>query len=151
MKDPDENIRFVARHYRPGAFNHKEAFRSIAGASRPWWRTRRVAAAAIAIVAISASAALIYTSTISQPVERPQTEVQSSEPVCATAVSHVIDFDNAALPTVVAEIEREYGVKVAGMPQNAADMRLSLHFQGNAKALLEAINEILGTKLTLSE
>lgn len=44
-------------------------------------------------------------------------------------------------------IKEVYGVEVSGLPENPEKYVLSLHYEGNVNALLESINEILGTNL----
>ena len=66
-------------------------------------------------------------------------------------VVRAIDFDDTPLPVVVARIREVYGVDVAGMPADAAKYRLTLHYEGNVADLVESINEILGTQMTVEE
>ncbi len=63
----------------------------------------------------------------------------------------VIDFENTPLPLVVAGIEEAYGVEVGNLPDNSDELRLSLHYEGHAVDLVETINSILGTQLTVEQ
>lgn len=111
----------------------------------------RVAAAAVAIVAVTAVASLIIRNEYLQPEAPVETVVVASpreEPLNAVKS---IDFDNATLLTVVKEIESVYGVKVEGMPDDSARYRLTLHYEGNVRDLIDTINDILSTKLTVKE
>lgn len=62
-----------------------------------------------------------------------------------------IDFENTPLPTVISEIREVYGVELTGIPDNAVDYRLSLHYEGSAEDLIATINEILDTKMAVKE
>ncbi len=112
------------------------------------WRRFRVAAAVAAIIVVSATAAVVYRQyhvaddvrdTVTAPVVSPLEEVR------------VIDFDNASLEDVVNKIEATYGVEVSNLPADGEQYALSLHYQGNPAELIEVINEILGTEMTVSE
>ena len=50
---------------------------------------------------------------------------------------------------VVEKINETYNVKVTGLPESPEEYRLSLHYEGTASDLVETINEILGTELTV--
>lgn len=63
----------------------------------------------------------------------------------------VIDFEEAKLPEVVERIEAVYNVKIGNLPANADDFTLSLHYEGNPVDLVQTINEILETNLTVDE
>ena len=63
----------------------------------------------------------------------------------------VVDFENAPLPVVVERIREVYGVEVSGLPQDADDYVLSLHYEGTPVDLVDTINDILGTEMTVEE
>ena len=60
-----------------------------------------------------------------------------------------IDFEYAALPEVVKQIEKVYGVEIINMPEDADSYHLTLHYEGDASDLINTINEILGTNLKI--
>lgn len=68
-----------------------------------------------------------------------------------TQVVRAIDFDNASLTDVIAKINEVYGISVTNLPANADSYRLSLHYEGNVVELVETINDILDTELTIKE
>lgn len=105
----------------------------------------RVAAAIASVVVLSAVGAIVY-----HRYSLPEAPATVQPEISAERV-RVIDFEDAPLPTVVAKISEVYGVEVTGMPDNADDYRLSLHYEGNAGALVETINEILGTNMAVME
>lgn len=143
------DIDFIARHYRRGLFSTKEAWRRM-GIS-PWrsWRRFRAAAAIGAAVILSATAAVVFTQYRTAD-ESPLTE-QSTIPTSPLAVVKVIDFEDAPLPEVVKKIENLYGVKVEGLPANPEAHVLTLRYEGTPADLIAAINDILGTHMTVTE
>ena len=52
---------------------------------------------------------------------------------------------------MVDKIEEVYGVEVTGLPENAEEYRLSLHYEGNPVELVETINDILDIKMAIKE
>ena len=146
----NKDIDFVARRYRKGKFSVQAGWRRLGiGASVRTFRYR-VAAAVAATVILSATAAIGYRETHSVDSVKPD------QPVPVQAVSplaqvKVIDFENAPLPEVVKKIESTYSVKVKKLPESPQDYKLSLHYEGTPKDLIQVINEILGTKMTVAE
>jgi hypothetical protein len=61
----------------------------------------------------------------------------------------VIEFTDAPLTDVVARIEAEYGVKVENV--SAETYKLTLRYEGNAADLIDTINELLNTNLTIAD
>ena len=61
----------------------------------------------------------------------------------------VVDFENAPLPVVVERIREVYGVEVDGLPENADDYVLSLHYEGTPVDLVDTINDLLSTEMTV--
>lgn len=143
MKDFDDNISFVARHFRHGAFDTRKALTAVTG-RRLWWTPLR-AVASVAIVAVLAvTATVAFHDDIFPASSGPATE-QTSTPKAMQV--KVLDFDGATLPQVADKIRETYGAELEGMPENADSLRLTLRYEGNARDLVEAINETLGTKL----
>lgn len=145
MKE-NEEFGFVARHYVKGRFSAEKAWRRLDMVkSRNWLRIS--AAAAGVLIMLSASAYLAYdTYFAGADVQDVETEQQPS----AQAI-RVIDFEDATLTQVVERIEAVYGVTVTNVPENAQDYKLSLRYEGNVYDLLETINDILSTDLTVIE
>ncbi len=73
------------------------------------------------------------------------------ETVSQLAEVKVIDFENAPLPDVIKRIESVYGVKVEDVPASPEGYVLSLHYEGTPTDLISVINDILETKMTVTE
>lgn len=144
----EKEISYVAKRYRKGKFATDKGWRRLGIVpSHRWWRMR-VVAAIVSVIALSVVAAIFYHEY--SLYEAPVVEQQVADIPSATAV-RVIDFENTPLPTVISEIRDVYGVDLTGIPDNAADYRLSLHYEGSAADLVETINEILDTKMAVKE
>ena len=144
----NKNINFVARYYRRGSFSVNSAWHSLGIARTSWWWRDRAVAAATGLVILSATAAVLYKNynyeTKPQPVA-PEIVLNTMAEV------KIIDFEKTPLPLVVEQIETVYSVRVDGLPENADAYVLSLHYEGTPAELIDIINGILGTKLTVRE
>ncbi|MDE7081882.1 MAG: DUF4974 domain-containing protein [Muribaculaceae bacterium] len=145
----NKDIDFIARRYRKGRFDADTGWSGLGLTPPPSrWKRYRVAAAVAATVVLSATAALIYHTY--RAVEMPHHTVQT--PAINSLVEvKVIDFENASLAEVVKRIEEVYNVKVGNLPENDKDYRLSLHFEGTPTDLIDLINDILDTQMTVTE
>lgn len=144
----EKDIRFVASRYRQGAFSTEKAWRRLGFETQSWWTKSKIAAAVACLVFLSVSAALV----VQRHYEgnAPATKAvnaEESEPSMDTV--SVLDFDNAPLTEIVAEIQRVYGVEVSNLPEDASTYNLTIHYEGNACELVERINELLGTNLEI--
>lgn len=148
MKEEKE-IDFIASRYRSGRFSVNEAW-ARTGLARPsLWRRMRVAAAVAALLVLTATAAVFYRNyTLDSTPEPAQIEAPATSPAYTV---RVLDFEDAPLSAVVREIEELYGVKLENLPANPDVYRLSLHYEGDAIDLVDTINGILGTEITLVE
>ena len=131
-------------------FKVEPALRRIKGTKAVWWTRARIAAACTIAAILTATAAVLvhngYFSVSNQAIQdTEQTSVQ------ATHVVRVIDFEEAPLTDVVAKIREIYGVEVIGLPDDPDQYILSLHYEGSALDLVEAINDILDTDMTVIE
>ncbi len=148
--EENKDIRYIAKHYRKGLFATDSALRRIKGVDRPWWTPAKIAAASVVVVVMGATATvLIRNSHINETptsIEQVQPSVIPSE-----AVVRVIDFEETPLTVVVSEIRNIYGVEVTNLPANAAEYKLSLHYEGSAADLVETINTILDTDMEIKE
>lgn len=135
----EESLRFVAEHYKPGAFRRTRLMFSW-----PWWRTGW--AAAVAAVVLGASAAVI-TLTVKdrQPEPQPVPAPVTIEAPSPDRIS-VIEFKDAPLATVVDEVESVYGVKIANVPADPS-LRLTLRYEGTAEDFIATVNDMLGTEM----
>ncbi|MDE5572574.1 MAG: DUF4974 domain-containing protein [Muribaculaceae bacterium] len=139
---------FVARFYKKGSFNKDVAWSRLGITTVSWWSRFRVAAAVAVLLVVSASAALIY-----HQYQLNVAKKQAVESVVLTPLTEVkvIDFENASLNEIVREIESVYNVKVENLPDTTRDYNLSLHYEGTPIDLIETINDILGTQMTVVE
>ncbi len=141
----EKDVTYIARRYRKGRFSADRGWKRLGIGLPVRWRRLRVAAAVASAVVLSAVGAIVYhLYDLQDTPATVQPEIHAEE-------VKVIDFEDAALTTVVAKISEVYGVKVTGVPDNADDYRLSLHYEGNVDALIETINEILGTKMAVKK
>ncbi|MDO4319451.1 MAG: DUF4974 domain-containing protein [Bacteroidales bacterium] len=144
----NEEIDFISVHYRKGRFAVDQGWKRLGVPSVSLWKRYRVAAAIAAAVVISATAAVVYHEyhTGEVPQQTVRTATQG-----AMAEVKVIDFENASLSDVVRKIETIYNVKVENLPEEGNDYVLSLHYEGTPADLIDVINDILGTQMTVSE
>lgn len=115
---------------------------------RPWWRQRWVAAASVgAMLALGATAGFLFThhSAPEAVVAAAPAPVAAEQPVGL----HVLDFKEAALPAVVAEIAKVYGVEVIGLPAKPETYLVTIHYEGDVEGLVAALNETLDIHLKL--
>ena len=147
----EDRLIFIARHYRKGLFAVEPALRKVKNLKKRFWNFPKIAVACAILVVIGATAAIIVNNSYhSSPVEESAVPV-STETVKPALISRVIDFDDVPLPVVVERINLVYGVEVTDLPDNAGDLYLSLHYEGNALELIDTINEILDTRMRIKE
>lgn len=145
----ENDIKFVASRYRKGRFAVNKAWERLGIVHTSFWSRARIAAAVAGFVIISATAAIVYHQyTTSEAVRVENSAIQPTSPAY---VVKVIDFENSPLPQVIERIREVYGVDVENLPENAAEYNLSLHYEGNAVDLVNTINEILDTEMTVKE
>ena len=143
-----EEISYIAKRYRKGRFSADKGWKRLGIAPSFRVRRMRIAAAIASFAILTATAAVIYRH-VSIPASN--IEIQQSIPADPKEVVKVIDFENTPLPVVVDKIEEVYGVEVTGLPENAEEYRLSLHYEGNPFELVETINDILDIKMAIKE
>ena len=146
----DKDLRFIARHYRKGMFKVQPALRRIKGTKAVWWTRARIAAACTIAAILTATAAIFVHNGYFSSDHQTIRDIEQPA-VKATHVVRVIDFEEAPLTDVVAKIREVYGVEVTGLPDNPDRYRLSLHYEGSALDLVETINDILDTDMTVIE
>ena len=149
--DPDKQIKYIAKHYRRGLFSVNAGWKHLGIATSLRIRRLRAVAAAAGVVILTATAAVIY----SHVSLKPEVEEVRPRPVNAPPAKapenevKIIDFDNTPLPVVTRRIQEVYGVEVINLPENADDYVISLHYEGNAVDLVQTINEILDTRMSV--
>ena len=143
-----KDIDFVARHYRKGLFSVQAGWRRLGIGTTVRVRRLRIVAAIAAMVILSGTAAIIYRNSCVEEVQEQSVPVRT---VRTLDEVKVIDFEDASLTDVVRKIESTYDVKVGGFPESPEGYRLSLHYEGTPVDLIATINEILGTRMTVTE
>ena len=149
MKKEETEVDFIARRYRKNRFSPDAGWRRLGIAPYSGWRRYRVAAAVTVAVLLSATAAILYRDyRISDDVPQPEAPVNIVNPLTEVKV---IDFENTPLQDVISKIETVYNVKVDNIPASPENYTLSLHYEGTPTELISAINDILGTGMTIVE
>lgn len=146
--DLERDINFVVRRYRKGRFSVDQGWKRLGIGRSIKWIRMRVAAAAAAVVVLSASAAFLYHAYYLP--DEPQIQQTRPTPLAPTAVVRVLDFEDAPLKDVIAKIEEVYGVEIQNIPEDIDEYTLSMHYEGNVGDLLNEINDILDTQLTIN-
>lgn len=148
--DNQKDIKYIARHYRKGLFATEPALRRIKPTTTRWWTRTRIAAACVAAVVLTATAAVfIHTGYFSHIDPDIQEIAQPAIP--AAEIVRIIDFEEATLSEVVEKIRVVYGVEVTDLPINPDQYTLSLHYEGSAIDLVDTINDILDTDMKVLE
>lgn len=145
----DQEIRYIARRYKPGKFNADKGWRKLGIATSFRQRRLRLAAAVAGVVVLSATAAIFYRQY--NAAEPSAISAPQQETLAPALIVRVIDFEDTPLPIVVERINEVYGVEVMNLPENADEYTLSLHYEGNAADLVDTINDILSTQMYVSQ
>ncbi len=110
---------------------------------------RNIAVAAVAIAVAAMAALTVYYIVSSKAPEEPApapVEIPVEVPA-VSPVSKKIEFRDASLLQVVAEIERLYGVKIADIPQE--EIRVSISYEGTAEDVVATLNDLFDTRLQI--
>lgn len=144
----NKEIDFISRRYKKGRFSSDSGWQRLGIVQSSKWRIYRVAAAVAATVILSATAAIVYKEYRLDEVPQQTAPVKTVNPLVQVKV---IDFENAPLPEVIKKIESVYGIKIEGIPDSPEQYVLSLHYEGTPTDLISVINDILETKMTVTE
>ena len=147
MKE-EKDFDFVVSHYKSHRFNADSALKKMSLHTTTWWRGTRIAAAGAILIVVGATAGILITRQADGNVEK-MLETTTVVTTPDKDMVSVIDYDEAPLPVVIAEIEETYGVTIVNVPKNASELRLTIHYEGTAEDLLETINDILNTDLEI--
>ena len=144
----NNEIDFVVRHYRENCFRTDKGWGRLGIRGVSHYKKIRAAAAIVIGAVLTASAAILYREYWADGVrvDNTPTEITNS-----LTIVKVIDFEDASLPIVINKIEEVYGVEVDNLPESPEDYTLSLHYEGTPTDLIQTINEILGTQITVNE
>lgn len=145
MKIDEKNIEWVARHYRKGAFDASRAWRRLAVKPARWWTRGKVAAAAAVAAILVATAAVVTWRQAPEPVGTSAMEQTAAADVLV--VKKVLDFEQTPLAEVIDEIEKTYDVEIENIPSGVDTVKFSLHYEGTAPDLVNALNEALGAEM----
>ena len=148
--DNNQDISYIAKRYRKGLFATDAALKRVKPAGVSFPARARIAVIAGVVVVLGATASILIRNHYADQEPKPATTSQTVE-IAPEAVSRVIDFENATLPTVVTKIKEIYGVDIVNLPDNAEDYTLSLHYEGNASDLVETINMTLDTEMKIEK
>lgn len=146
----DDSLRFVASHYRKGAFDRVRAWNLTTATYRLSWRRRLAAgAAAVAAVVVASALTIVYYGRDRQPGDQAPAQYETAAPANEAADRTAkFEFKGVALSEAVKEIEKAYGVKLEGVPFEPKE--LTLTFEGTATDLIDLINESLDTNITIA-
>ena len=147
----EESLRFVTRHFEEDTLLPRTGWQQFSVSHHISSSLRRnVAAACIGAVVFAAAASIYYFNTRPDiPATVEKVNVQPTETAVAPEMRiERIEFHDAPLKDVVAEIERIYGVTIGNVPDK--DMRLTISYEGTAQDVVETINDLLNLNLTVS-
>lgn len=146
----EESIRFVTRHYQDDTLLPREGWQRFSVSHHISSLRRNVAAACIGAVVFAAAASIYYFNTrpdIPATVENMNVQPSETAGVPEQRIER-IEFHNASLKEVVAEIERVYGVTIGNVPSE--EMSITISYEGTAQDVVETINDLLTLNLTVS-
>ena len=146
----EKDIDFIADHYSDDIFSPETGWRKFRSALGLRRRRYGVAAAVAAIIAVTATAAIVGYEHQLKDTVTVKSEVETSG-APEVEETRVLVFDHTRLTDVVETVETEYSVEIGNIPANSDEYELTLRYEGTPLELIEAINEILGIHLTLSE
>lgn len=141
----EESIKFVVSHYAVKSFDLKDARRGLP--FRRLIRRRRIAAA-ITVVALTASAGVYMALKPDNHITHPETMTDPGV-VLPTAEKNIrLEFVDTPLSQVIQTIEAAYDVKIDNIPADTT-VTLTLSYEGTASDIVSAINMILQTDMTI--
>ncbi len=149
-KEMEEDLQFVARHFIEGSLLPDKGWRKFKLSHQISTFRRQIAAASVAIAVLAASASIYYLSSQDKPSTSEESiKVASIEtPKPPETKTAKIEFKNAPLPDVIAEIERVYGVRITNIPEDK--IMVTISYEGTASDVVETINELFDTHLKIA-
>lgn len=146
----DKDIDFIADYYKDDIFSPEKGWRKFMSAIGMRRKRFGIAAALAAIITVTATAAIISYENHRNEVDAVECISENNDAACVEEPG-ILSFDHTKLTDVVEIVETKYSVEIGNIPANSDDYELTLRFDGTPSELIEAINEILGLQLTLSE
>ena len=144
-KEIRDSLDFVTKYYDEDSFTTSKGWRKLMGTTSSFWNLKKVAAASAIAVVVTASA-FIYHDFCNKSDAVGETR-ESPVVLSDKDFSTRIEFKDATLKEVINEIEKIYNVKIENVPDT--DVRITLSYEGTAEELVDVINDICTTKLTI--
>ncbi len=146
----DKSSEFVVRHFKEGRLLPDEGWRRFRLTHHITSLKRYITAASVAAVVLTATASLYFYSTNSSKSGSEYVPSTMFEETGTSAENKIekIEFYNASLKEVVAEIERIYDVSISNVPEE--EIRVTISYEGSASDVVDTLNDLLNTNLIVS-
>lgn len=146
----DQKFEFVISHFKDGTLLPNEGWSRFKLTHRISSLKHYVAAASVVAIVLAASASLYYFYRPNTDSESEKIQLVTTEETKTTAKNKIekIEFHDASLKEVIAEIERVYNVKITNIPEE--DIRVTISYEGTAQDVVETLNELLNTNLVIA-
>lgn len=145
----EESLRFVTRHFEDDTLLPRTGWEQFISTHHISSFRHNIAAACIGAVVLAASASIYYFTTRPESTAPVENVVTPAETAVAPELRiERIEFHDAPLKEVVAEIERVYGVTIGNVPEE--DINITISYEGTAQDVVETINDLLNLNLTVS-
>ncbi|MDE6279297.1 MAG: DUF4974 domain-containing protein [Paramuribaculum sp.] len=146
QKKTEDDIQFVTRYYLDDTLLPERGWRIFRASHGISAFRRNIAAAAVGLIVLTASAAVYFISHDTTPTAQPTVSAPSTTVVLAETTQK-IEFRDAKLKKVVAEIERIYDVRITGVPEQ--EIKVTISYEGTAADVVEALNELFDLNLII--
>lgn len=146
QKKIEENIQFVTRYYLDDTLLPGRGWRLFRASHGISAFRRNVAAAAVGLIVLTASAAVYFMQQDATPSGEQAASTPSTTVILAEKTQK-IEFRDATLNKVVAEIERIYDVRITGVPEQ--EIKVTISYEGTAADVVGTLNELFDLNLTI--
>ena len=145
----DKSSEFVVHHFKDGTLLPNEGWHRFKATHQISSFKRYVAAASVVSIVLAASASLYYYYDSNSSSETQNEYVVPIEETKQSTENKIekIEFHNASIKDVVAEIEHVYDVRISNIPEE--EIRVTISYEGTAQDVVETINELLNTNLVI--
>ena len=145
----DKRSEFVVHHFKDGTLLPNEGWHRFKVTHHISSFKRYAAAACVVSIVLAASASLYYYHDSKSSTETQNECLVPTEETKQTTENKIekIEFHNASIKEVVAEIEQVYDVQISNIPEE--DIRVTISYEGTAQDVVETINELLNTNLVI--